>query len=571
MKRTIKRFLPILLSLVIICSIIWYLFVYDRGFMQDILLVGARYFENHDNHTVATWLYNQAYIHSGNDDGVIIELAERFKKIGNYTKAEVVLSSAIADGGSADLYIALSRIYVEQNKLLDAANMLENITNPEIKAQLDAARPAVPVATPAPGFYSQYISVTIESDSACKLYIATDGDFPSTENAYTDSITLSGGENKIYAIAVDENGLVSEPAYFGYTVGGVIEEVTISDPVLDSLYREILGVGADTQLFTNDLWTITTLTVPEGVTDYSDLGRLVYLESLVMDGVIFDDLQMLSTLTQLKNLTIRGCPLSATDLSVIGSLPNLENLILQECSLSNISNLSGATRLISLDLSNNAIRNLDGLSRMENLTSLNLSGNALSNLSALSVLDKLSILDVSYNSLTSIVPLATCKSLSVLIATNNQLDAIPVFDDTTVLTTLDVSNNSLTNVDNLSKYTSLSSLGLAYNQIVDVSALSSLSLLISIDFSHNQITTLPSWSMDCALVELDGSYNNITSVSPLRGLSSLNNVYLDYNEITNINPLADCRMLVRVSIYGNAVKDVSKLKNMSVIVNYDPT
>lgn len=571
MKRTIKRLLPILLSLVVICSIVWYLFIYDRGFMQDVLLTSARFFERQGNHSAATWLYNQAYLHSGNDDSVIIELADRFKKIGNYTQAEVVLTSAIAEGGSADLYVALSKTYVEQNKLLDAANMLENITNPDIKAQLDASRPATPIATPAPGFYSQYINVTIESDNAENLFIATDGDFPSVENIYQDSITLVGGENKIYAIAVDKDGLVSVPSYFGYTVGGVIEEITISDPVLDTLYRDLLGVSADTQLFTNDLWSITSLTVPEGVKDYSDLGHLAYLETLVIDGVVLEDLQMLAPLSQLKSLTIRGCPLSATDLSVIGALPNLEELTLQDCSLSNISGLSGASRLATLDLSKNAIRDLGGLSFMENLTTLNLSNNALTNLSALSALEKLSVLDVSYNSLTSIAPLTTCKSLGVLIATNNQLNEIPAFNDTSVLTTLNLSNNDLTKVDNLSKYTSLSNLDLSHNQITDVSALAGLNKLASVDFSHNQIATLPSWSKDCLLVELNGSYNKIASVTPLRGLACLNNVYLDYNKITNINPLADCRMLVRVSIYGNSVQDVSKLTYMSVIVNYDPT
>ncbi len=570
MKRTVKRILPIFLCLVVICSIFWYLFIYDRGFTQDILLAGARFFENRGNHTVATWFYNQAYVQSGNDDRVIIELAERFKKIGNYTQAEVVLSSAIADGGSAELYIALSRTYVEQDKLMDAANMLENITNPEIKAQLDALRPTAPVATPAPGFYSQYMNVTIESTEGSHLYISTDGDFPSTQGVYQEGFTLAGGENKLYAIAVGADGLVSIPSYFGYTVGGVIEEVDISDPVLDSLYRQLLGIGPDTQLFTNDLWKITSLTLPEGIEDYSDLSRLTYLEKLIIDGIQIDSLQPLSTLTQLKSLTVYGCPISASELSVLGTLPNLETLILKDCSLSNITGLSGAKRLVTLDLSNNAIRDLTGLSFMENLTTLDLSNNALTNLSALSALEKLEALDVSYNSLTSIAPLATCSSLSVLVATNNNLSEIPVFLDTSVLSTLTLDNNALTDITPIAKYSALTGVGLAYNKLTDVSALANLKQLVSVDFSHNQITKLPAWSKDSALVDLNGAYNQISSVSGLRGLANLNSVDLDYNKITNINPLADCRMLVRVSVYGNYIEDVSKLTDMSVIVNYTP-
>ena len=571
MKRTIKRFLPILLSLVIICSIIWYLFSYDRAFMQDILLGSARYFEQQGNHEAATWLYNQAYLHSGNDDGVIIELAERFKKIGNYTQAEVVLTNAIKEGGSADLYIALSRTYVEQDKLMDAVEMLDNITNPEIKAQLDAQRPCAPVATPISGYYTQYMNVAIEVTNGDQLYVATDEDFPSINSAYQGGITLVGGENKINAIAVNANGLVSVPSYFSYIVGGVIEEVTISDPVLDSHYRELLNMTASDKLFSDDLWTITSLTVPKGVKDFNDLGRLTYLETLVIDGQNVNGLQTLSALTQLKNLTIRGCSLSATDLSIIGVLPNLENLVLTNCSLTNISGLSNASRLVSLDLSNNAIKDLSPLSFMEKLANLNLSSNALTNLSPLSALGNLTSLDVSYNSLTSLAPLATCPRLSALAASNNQIKEIPVFNDTTVLTMLTLTSNELKDISPLSKYTSLTGLDLAYNLISDVSSLSGLNKLTSVNISHNQITTLPSWSKDCALIELDGSYNKITSVSPLRGLSYLNYVTLDHNKLSNINPLAECRMLVRVSVFGNYVKDVSKLTDMSIIVNYDPT
>ena len=570
MKRTFKRFLPILLSLVIICSIIWYLLCYDRGFMQDILLGSARYFEQQGNHQIATWLYNQAYQHSGNDDDVIIELAERFKKIGNYTQAEVVLTNAIKEGASFDLYIALSKTYVEQDKLMDAVEMLENITNPDIKAQLEEMRPDTPVATPVSGYYTQYMNVTIDYDVGDRLYVATDGDFPSIKNNFLDGITLVGGENHINAIAVNGMGLVSQPAYFSYIVGGVIEEVEVSDPVLDSHLRELLNMGINEKLFTDDLWTITSLTVPKGTKDLSDLGKLTFLETLVIEDVNVENLQMLSTMTQLKNLTVRGCPLAATDLRIIGTLPNLESLILSNCSLTNISGLQNASRLVTLDLSNNAIKDLSGLSFMEKLTTLDLNSNALTNLSPLSALSNLTTLNVSYNSLSSIAPLAACPKLSVLNASNNMIAEIPRFDDPTVLTELTLTSNELTKIDALANCTSLTGLGLAYNQITDVSSLAGLKKLISVNISHNQISTLPNWSKSCSLVNLDASHNKITSVSPLRGLANLNNVNLDQNKISNVNPLAECRMLVRVSVFGNYVKDVSKLTELSIIVNYDP-
>ena len=79
MNKALKRILPILLGIVIICSILWYLFSYDRAFTRDMLLWNARYFEAKGNHSISAWFYDQAYLHSGKDEQVAIELAEKFK------------------------------------------------------------------------------------------------------------------------------------------------------------------------------------------------------------------------------------------------------------------------------------------------------------------------------------------------------------------------------------------------------------------------------------------------------------------------------------------------------------
>ena len=146
MKKVLKVLLPILLSVAVIGCLIWYLFVYDREFSRDILLSQARYQESQGNHDVAAWFYDRAYDHANQDEDVAIELANQYKSIGNYTKAEFTLANAIADGGHAELYVALCKTYVEQDKLLDAVEMLDNISDANIKAQLDALRPAAPVS-----------------------------------------------------------------------------------------------------------------------------------------------------------------------------------------------------------------------------------------------------------------------------------------------------------------------------------------------------------------------------------------------------------------------------------------
>jgi len=169
MKQFFRVFIPIVLSLAIILCLGWYLFIYDRDFTRDALLHGARYFDGKGNYKAASWFYDRAYEQSGDNDAVAIELAQQHKDDGNYTQAENTLSRAIEDGGGIDLYIALSKTYVEQDKLIDAVKLLNGITNPELKAELDALRPAAPVAFPEPGFYNQYISVEVQHESGTLL------------------------------------------------------------------------------------------------------------------------------------------------------------------------------------------------------------------------------------------------------------------------------------------------------------------------------------------------------------------------------------------------------------------
>ena len=571
MKNSLRKIVPILLVLLIIASILWYCFVYDRAFTRDLLLQQARYHSTHGNPSLSSWFYDLAYKHSGQDENVAIELANQFKADGNYTKAEYTLSNAIADGGTADLYIALCKTYVEQDKLLDAVNMLNNITEPTIKAELDAQRPQAPTADPEPGFYSEYISVDLQS-SGGTLYCTTGEEYPSTEDEpYAEPITLPAGETTIYAVSVAENGLVSPLSVLGYTVGGVIEEVVFSDATMEQAIREALGVDADTVLYTNDLWSITSFTAPTGCSTYEDLTKLTYLESLTIEEQSFDSLRFLSSLTYLQELNFSGCKFPVEDLSIIASLSSLQRLTLSDCGLSTVAGLEMAQNVTYLDLSSNTIRNLEPLSSMLNLQEINLQHNALTSLTALGTLTNLEKLDVSYNSLTSIAPVATCLKLSWLDAGNNSLASLGAVDNISGLTHLYVAGNKLTEVDGLANCTGLIELSIANNDIEDISSLSTLTNLEVFDFSYNEITALPAWPDGCPLRTIDGSYNKLESIDGLKNMQELSYVYMDYNEITSVDALENCYNLVMVNVYGNDVSSVDALTEHNIIVNYDPT
>jgi hypothetical protein len=565
-----KRILPILLVLLIIISICWYFLVYDRAFTQDLLLDSARYFEDQGQHAVAAWFYDQAYRQSNNDAKVAIELAEQFKEAGNYTKAEYTLSNALANGGSVDLYIALCKTYVEQDKLLDAVRMLEKISDPKIKDQLDALRPATPIPNPAPGYYSQYITVSLECPSGT-LYTTTNSQYPSIhDEPYSQGIQLVGGENTIYALAVGENGLVSELAVLGYVVGGVIEDITLTDPAIDSTIRQLLNKDANVVLSSQDLWTITNLTMPSEAVNYGDLQYLPYLETLTIDKGSFANLNGLSSLSYLRKLTIQNCVITSADLAVIASLPSLRELTLDNCSLSSIANLSAAQQLTYLNLNNNVLRDLEVIAGMSKLEALGLSHNALTDLSQLSALTNLRELDVSYNSLTSIAPLAACTNLWAIDISYNSIDSLEGIDSLTNLSVLKADNNQISDVTLLTANKELTKMDLSHNALTDIAALGSLNKLETLIFDNNQVKTLPTWEKNCALTILQGNHNKIASVAPLGGLHNLNYVILEYNSLTNVDALATCHTMIQVNIFGNKVKDVSKLTEQSIIVNYSP-
>ena len=95
MKKATRILVPVLLAVLILASIVWYLFDYDRAFTRDTLLSQARYNDLHGNSRLSSWFYDMAYSFSGHDQNVAIELANQYKSDGNYTKAEVTLSKAL--------------------------------------------------------------------------------------------------------------------------------------------------------------------------------------------------------------------------------------------------------------------------------------------------------------------------------------------------------------------------------------------------------------------------------------------------------------------------------------------
>ena len=281
MKHALKIILPIVLILALIIGACCFFLIARRDVTESIFAYWGGHFYEAGRYSRAVAFYKAAMRFAPKDAELAIRLADAYKKSGNYTKAEYTLVSAITQiPDSASLYIALSETYVEQDKLLDAETMLGRITNDAVRAQIDALRPAAPVIEPESGSYSEYIDVTVTSTSGT-VYAVCNSDFPASEqDLYTGPISLEAGESKIVALSVAENGLVSDAAYAGYTVGNVVEEVKLSDAGLDAYVRELLGKTAGSAIMSDELWAVEELDLPDTVASLEDLSYFSGLRSL---------------------------------------------------------------------------------------------------------------------------------------------------------------------------------------------------------------------------------------------------------------------------------------------------
>ncbi len=571
MKRALKIIVVFLLLAAILGGAAWYFLSYNPQMTANFLRTQGEKAASSEKYDKAIQYYRWAADLTPEDNVLALDLADVYAKSGNYTKAEFTLVNAISRSATLDLYTALCRVYVDQDKLLDAVTMLDQVADPTLKAQLDALRPAAPTADQAPGYYSQYIDVALSAEGGT-LYVSITGEYPSINGTvYTSPIHLPAGETTIGAVVVSEDKIVSPYAAFGYTVSGVVEPVVLQDKALDAIVRDVLSRGADSTLLTSDLWSIPELTLTEEVTDFSDLHYFTGLTSLTIQNHPGIDTSFLASMPGLTSLDLTGCDLTTENLAQIGACASLTQLRLASCGVSNVTPLGGCTALTYLDLSDNSINDISALASCKALTELHLQHNALTNLQSLSGLKELTVLDVSSNMVTSIAPICNDTQLTTLDISSNRLSDLANIGRLSELTTLSCAYNSLTLCDALAGCTELVNLDISNNALESMDGLDALVKMTDLNISYNNLLTIPAFPKDCALKNVDASHNALEDVQGLAGLENLATLNLDYNELDDVNCLADCPILVTLSCFGTNVTDVEALLAKNIVVNYDPS
>lgn len=565
-----KRFLIVVLALALFAALLFGLY-YFLWTPENFAALGARAMQA-GSYSRAVSRYTIACELAPDNLDYAIALADACVADGSYTRAERALVSALRVAPDAELYRKLSATYVAQDKLLDAQQMLDNLSGTAIGAELNAMRPEAPKLTPDGGEFSEYISVTVTHETGT-LYVSTDGQYPTlASESYAEPILLPAGDTHISAIAVGENGLVSPLTEADYRVVGVVEEVVFEDSAIEAAAHELLGIPERTKLLTSDLWTITELTVPAEAASYADLRYFTKLTSLTFTSASADDYSFLPSLTELKTLSFSDSLVSAELLGYIGALPQLENLTLTGCGLSNILPLADAQQLRVLDLSDNSISDIGVLASFPNLTYANLSRNAISSPEPLKALENLQELYLAENDLTALDALSGLRQLRILDITDNAVTSIEPLAPMRELTELSAGGNALTDASGLAGCVNLTRLDLSNNELTNADAVKNLTKLTHLDISHNAVETLPSLAGLSSLQQFYASYNaDLADISSLAGLEMLNYVDVDYTAVDDILCLKTCLNLVQVNAFGSKVRDAKELTDAGVIVRYDPT
>lgn len=564
MVRTLRTILIVLLTLLLLFAL-GYRFLWTA----DNITALAEYFYEKGNFRFASSLYESALSAQPDNEAFALRLSELYLSQNNHTKAERTLVSAIRVKPSQALYLRLSALYVAQDKLYDALLMLDGIVDSSMRAQMDALRPAAPRFSPEAGTYNSYLSVSASAGGAT-VYYSDNAQFPSVARPMAGGVTLPAGKTTLKAIAVGENGLVSTLAEAEYEVVGVVEEVTFADEAFGAYIRELLYKSDSTAIYTDELWKITELNVPDTVKSYDDLRYFTNLTTLSLPRSN-GDLSALSALKLLESLDLSGGLISRDSLKVIGSLTGLRVLNLSACGLSNIDALGALTALEQLDLSDNSIRSAEALRPCTKMQTLNLSHNALDSLAGLEKMSELTELNVSSNAIESVSPLFGCTKMQVLNLSANNISDLAALSAMTELVNLNANSNEVASVTPLSACMKIELLSLAHNALEDISALAYLTALTELDISHNAISALPQWSASLPLARLTATNNNISDISVLGGMPALQRVNLDYNApLSDILCLVRCEKLLQVDVFGTAVRDVQALLELGIIVNYTP-
>ena len=163
MKRVLKIVIPLVVVLALLGGCAWFFLAYRSDLTAHFLTGQAERMMEAGRYNRAIQYETWAWKLAPDDEEIPLSLARAYAASGNYTKAEYTLVNAIAaTPKNVALYVELCQVYVAQDKLLDAVQMLDRVQDETVREELAAMRPAAPELSPEDGYYTEYIEVSAD-------------------------------------------------------------------------------------------------------------------------------------------------------------------------------------------------------------------------------------------------------------------------------------------------------------------------------------------------------------------------------------------------------------------------
>ncbi|MDE0554338.1 MAG: leucine-rich repeat domain-containing protein, partial [Candidatus Poribacteria bacterium] len=375
--------------------------------------------------------------------------------------------------------------------------------------------------------------------------------------------TIGFGDFLIFSSSFDKGG--SPPGGgSGGGSGGSTTDVAIPDANLRAVIANKLGKASGAPISRAEMATLTVLEAPNS--NISDLTGLEYATNLTRLDLGAERVYRREVSSIQVGFVKRRPNLAnsneISNLSPLSGMTRLEYLDLGRNLISDVSVLSGMVSLTYLDLYDNYISDVSALSRLTNLTSLDLYNNLISNVSALASMTGLESLFLEQNSISDVSALASLTSLETLNLENNVISDVSALSGLTSLADLDIGENTISDISALANLSNLKWLDLENNVILDVSALASLTRLETLFLEGNVISDLSPLSNLANLTDLDFSGNVISDVSALANLTSLIRLWFHANTISDLSPLGNLTNLERIGFNNNTISDLTPLSNL---------
>lgn len=410
--------------------------------------------------------------------------------------------------------------------------------------------------------YARYISqgCPVDDDGVCRAeyYEEDEGSmFPQLVGGFSFSEDATVNYDKSYVSMIYED--TEEAWYYILSEYDADNDSALSDEELLAVTEVKIDYWVPDSL--NGMERLVNLEVFEGTQMdwlvYADFSQNTKLRELTLSAPLLTSLD-LSANTELTKIDICGCfktlnicennkledvyisGYEGEESIAFGNLSALKQLWLDDYSGTEIPELSTATELIKLDLTDTAIESLD-VSALTKLESLQCFDGALEEISGLQNLSSLKYLNLGHNKLTTL-DVSALTGLEDFYCHDNELTSLTVGTQAFhILVAGD--NENLQSIEGYENILSVQTLGVGATGItsLDVSKFTNLQYLYCDRLGLDELNL----SANTELLMLDCSVNNLEELV-ITGNTKLFHLYCEDNKFSSLNITNNPKLLIAV-------------------------